>query len=283
MPLRQYDVAATALGEVDGTVYIRVTWKLGTTYTMQQLQFRIPYERDWTYFDTKMDGDRVTYDVPVVWNKVYQFRVRGYINIIGWYYWSDPSNYCSSGTEIGTGELLFSGKSTDIISGDAFEHGEDASLEFEGYSLEAQSLATTYAYYLASATGAVYEYAEDYTTDAGTAIPSLWRSKETNFTDQFKELESRQKNVHGIRLYYVDKDADVAVSIKASTDGGATWVGVATKTIGTGDGTAKSTDFYFDGGPVSGQFFTFLIASATDARLQWTALAVYFEPGGEDK
>jgi len=200
-----------------------------------------------------------------------------------WSEWSETSNLCTPAADTFFGVLYLGGSSEDSIRGTSYSDTVDATINLLGYSLESQSIKTTYAFYLAASTGAVYQYSGDYKSDAGTAIPSYWRSKETNFTDQFKELENRQKNVHFVRLYYVDTDDDVNTSIKISTDGGVTWAGSATKTIGDGDGKNKSSDFYFTDGPVSGQFFTILISSATtDARLQWTALALYFEPGGED-
>lgn len=278
----QTDVTATSTSATG----ITVSWTNPGGYVYQELQYKIthPYPSSWATESATIGRDETSYDFTALSNHTWIFRLRGQdVTTEEWSGWSETSNLCTPAADAVFGVLYFEGSSVDSIRGTAYSDTVDATIEFSGYSLEAQSIKTTYAFYLASSTGAVYQYSGDYKSDAGIAIQSYYRSKQTNFTDQFKELENRQKNVHFARLYYVDTDDDVSTSIKISTDGGVTWVGAVTKTIGDGDGKNKSSDFYFTDGPVSGQFFTILISSATtDARLQWTALALYFEPGGED-
>ena len=265
---------------------IAITWTPSGGYMNQELQYKItyPYPSSWSTESATIGAMAHSYEFTALSNHTWMFRMRGQDIVTEvWSGWSETSNRCTCWVDTVFNILFLSGLSENTIQGTAYSDTVDATINLSGYSADAQSIKTNYAFYLASSTGAVYQYSDDYKSDAGTAIQSYWRSKETNFTDQFKELENRQKNVHFARLYYVDTDEDVNTSIKISTDGGVTWVGAATKTIGDGDGKNKSADFYFEGGAISGQFFTVLISSATtDARLQWTALALYFEPGGED-
>ena len=262
---------------------ITVSWTNSDTYSGIEVQYKTLYGT-WTTASAVINGGETSYDFTAVSNIAYQFRVRGEDEVTGvMSAWSETSNWCICVLDIISSTLLLSGSSEDVVANTAIGDTNSATIEFSGYSLDAQSISTTYAFYLATSTGAVYQYSGDYKSDAGVVIPCDWQSKQTNFTDQFKELESRQKNIHFARLYYVDLDSTTGVTIKLSNDGGVTWDGTSTKSIGTGNGKNKSADFYFEGGPISGQIFTARIENADAAnRLQVTALALYFDAGGED-
>lgn len=277
------DPQTNVSGTSTSSTGITVSWTNPGGYLYQELQYQTLYV-GWTTESATITAGDTSYSFTAVTNVGYRFKMRGQDSTTEvWSSWSETSAEVTCVGEDVSATLTLDGSSEDITTSTAVTDTGTKTINLSGYSLEAQSIKTNYAFYLASSTGAVYQYSDDYKSDAGTAIQSYWRSKQTNFTDQFKELENRQKNVHFVRLYYVDTDDDVSTSIKISTDGGVTWVGTATKAIGDGDGKNKSADFYFEGGPISGQFFTVLITSATtDARLQWTALALYFEPGGDD-
>lgn len=278
----QTNVAATSGSATE----IEVTWTNPGGYIYQELQYKItyPYPSSWSTESATIGKNDTSYDFTALSNHTWMFRMRGQdITTEAWSDWSETSNECTCWVDTVFQVLFLGGSSEDIIASTAVSDTVSATINFSGYSATAQSIKTTYAYYLADALGVVHLYSGDYKGDAGVAIPCYWQSKQINFTDQYKELESQQKNVHFVRLYYVDTDDDVATSIKISTDGGVTWVGSATKAIGDGDGKNKSADFFFEGGAVSGQFFMARIESATsDAQFQWTGLALYFEPGGED-
>lgn len=266
---------------------ITVTWSLGTGvsgYRFQELQYQTLYSGGWRTLSASIDGEETSYTgITAIPNMRVEFRVRGQDRTTE--DWSDWSNTDSTtcGADTIQDRFVFRASSTDIIGSTAVEEDVEATINFSGYSLDAGSVKTTYAYYLADSTGAVYQYSGDYKSDSGTAIPCRWQSKETNFVDQYKELENRQKNVHYIRLYYVDLDSSTSVTAKISTDGGVTWDAGVTKSLGTGDGKNKSSDFYFNDGPVSGQLFTVAVETATTAnRFQLTAIGLMFEPGGED-
>lgn len=264
---------------------ITVSWSLGggvSSYLNQELQYKTIYQ-EWTTESASIEGADTSYEFTAISNLRYEFRVRGQdITTEIWSDWSNTdSTLCAIDTVVTT--LNLSGSSTDVKASTAVSDTVSKTINFSGFSLEAQSITTTYAYYLADSTGAVYEYSGDYNSDGGTAIPCYWQSKETNFTDQFRELENRQKNVHYVRLYYVDLDSGTGVSVKISKDGGVTWDKSVTKSLGTGDGKNKSSDFFLEDGPVSGQLFTVAVETATtDKRFQLTALGLLFSAGGED-
>ena len=278
----QTDVTATS----ESATEILIEWTNPGGYIYQELQYKItyPYPSSWSTESATIGKTATSYDFTALSNHTWMFRFRGQdVTTEAWSDWSETSNECTCWVNTVFDVLFLSGSSTDVKASTAVTDTVTKTISFDGYSAEAQSIKTNYAYYLADALGVVHLYSGDYNGDAGVAIPCYWQSKQTNFTDQYKELESQQKNVHFVRLYYVDTDDDVPTSIKLSTDGGVTWAGSVTKDIGDGYGKNKSADFYFEGGAVSGQFFMVRIISATsDAQFQLTALALYFEPGGED-
>lgn len=273
------DLTATSTSDTD----ITVAWTNAETYLFIELQYRTIYSGGWVTESASISRSETDYEFTATSNLEYKFRVRGQDTTTEiWSSWSNTDEtICAVDVVVST--LEFSGSSTEVKTSTAVTDTVTATINFSGYSLEAQSIKTTYAYYLADSTGAVYQYSNDYNSDGGTAIPCYWQSKETNFTDQFKELENRQKNVHYVRLYYVDLDSSTGVTVKVSTDGGVTWASTITKSLGTGNGKNKSSDFFFNDGPVSGQLFTVAVETATtDKRFQLTALGLMFEPGGED-
>jgi len=124
-------------------------------------------------------------------------------------------------------------------------------------------------------------YNKNYKSDAGSSIVSSWRSKTTDFTEQYPDLINQFYTVYGARLIYVDKIADTPVTLYYSTDGGVTWTPVGTNTVGTGNGATKSTEFYFI---ETSNFWDFKIESgSTDKEFQWVALELDFMPRGAYK
>lgn len=275
--------AANLTATSESATEILVSWDLDVaTPQYIELQYKTIYQ-SWITESAVIAGADNSYDFTAVSNIEYEFQIRGYTAATEtWSVWSDTAS-ATCVVDTVTKSLNLSGSSTDIIGSTAVTDTVTKTIEFSGYSLDAGSIKTTYAYYLADSTGAVYQYSGDYKGDGGTAIPCRWQSKETNFVDQYKELENRQKNVHFIRLYYVDLDSSTSVTVKISTDGGVTWDAGVTKSLGTGDGKNKSSDFFFNDGPVSGQLFTTSVETVTTAnRFQLTAIGLMFDPGGED-
>ena len=278
MPVAPTGLSATSTGATE----ITITWTNSEEYSSIELQ-RQTISQSWNplkFFDTSKVGYVETYSITATVSVIYEFRVRGYSG--GWSDWSNTDTAVCWG-DVGSSGIKLSGTSTEMVLSGDYSDTVSATIKFEGFSLDSGSISTAYAYYLADSAGKIYEYSDDYKGDAGNTIPCEWQGKETNFVDQFKELESRYKVIHFARLYYVDKSSGVSTTIKLSTDGGVTWKKSVTKTIGTGDGKNKSADFFFPDGPVSAQFITPKIESNTsDKDLQWTALALYFDPGAED-
>lgn len=146
------------------------------------------------------------------------------------------------------------------------------------FVIDAKDIITNYVYYLGTAAGGIYEYGGFYKSDAGTAITTRWESKDTDFADQSIENSDKFKTVEFVRLHYIDKSAGARISIKVSTDGGASWT-TKTKSIGTGNSKGKTKDFHFI---ITGQIFRFAIESisVTDD-FQWVGLEVFYNPGGD--
>jgi len=145
------------------------------------------------------------------------------------------------------------------------------------FVLDSQTLKTDYAYYLGDSIGKVYEYSGSYKSDNGVAIGAYYQTKRLDFADQFPQLLGMWKTVGKVRLDYVDKSANINVTVYLSTDGGANWTSQM-KTFGTGDGTTKSEDFYF---LETGQYFSFKVEnSSTSETFQWLGLRPHIVPAG---
>lgn len=143
------------------------------------------------------------------------------------------------------------------------------------------SLRTDYGYFLGSSDGELYAYSPSTYGDATQSITSYWRSKTTDFSEQYQNLIDNFYTVYGARLWYVDKAADTEVTVYYSTDGGASWTSGGTNTVGDADGTTKKTDFYFI---ATGEYFDFKIEHASSSNdFQWTALQILFLPAGPSK
>ena len=142
----------------------------------------------------------------------------------------------------------------------------------------AQTIKTNYAYYLGDAIGNIYEFSESKLGDASNNITCTWFSKRTDFSEQDFECENRFKTLYKIRLHYKDLTANTHVTVGVSTDGGSSWT-TRSKTIGTGDGIDKATDFYLI---VSGYLFNFKVEHGSSANsCQWTGFTVFYTATGE--
>ena len=143
---------------------------------------------------------------------------------------------------------------------------------------EAQTLEQDFRYYFGSFNGGVYMEDPIYHSDDGEAIPCDWYSKQMDFADQYQEALNKFKTIRKIRLWYVDKKANIFITVKISTDGGNTWT-QASKSVGTGSGLIKSADFFFN---ETGHTFIFKVENNTDTdEFQWIGMEVYFEIRGD--
>jgi len=146
---------------------------------------------------------------------------------------------------------------------------------------DSQSLRIDYSYFLGSSDGKLYLYAPTNYSDAGTSISSHWRSKTTDFSEQYPEYINQFYTVYGAKLVYVDKSADTAVTLYYSTDGGTTWTSGGMNTVGNGDGSTKDTNFYFI---ETGKYFDFKIEHGSTTNIfQWIALELDILPRGESR
>ena len=140
------------------------------------------------------------------------------------------------------------------------------------------TLQTDYGYYLGGFDGKIYHENGGYDSDDGTAIDSIWLSKETDFSDIDPEALGKFKTVYKARLFYVDKTAGTTVTFSVSNDGGITWTGIG-RNMGTGDGTTKSIEFFFI---KTGDVFQFKLEhNATEGKFQWLNFEVLYSIGGD--
>ncbi len=141
---------------------------------------------------------------------------------------------------------------------------------------------TNYAYYLLGDDGDVYEYSDEFKSDAGVTITKQYITKNTDLTDQGASPSDIFKTVYSAKLFYKDLDSSVGVTLSISTDDGTTWESspTGTKSLGTGSGQVKTATWNFPGGK-SGQFFKFKLDSgSTTTRIQWLGLEIEYEEAG---
>lgn len=146
------------------------------------------------------------------------------------------------------------------------------------YCIAGATLKTNYAFYLGTVDGDINLFSASYKGDGTTPIVTRWRSKETDFSDQYPQYLDDRKWIDRVRLVYVDKDASTPVTIKVSTDGGVNWT-TSSATVGTGSGAVKDCSFWFN---VSGRYFQFEVESASASELfKWISLEPQFHAAGE--
>jgi hypothetical protein len=267
-------LSATANGYTD---QIDVSWTNGITYTLIYILHKT--SGSWGTLDT-LDGDETSYEHEgVTTNVLHYYRVKGYHS--GYTEpLSDPSNTDSAACWADTiiDEIAVSESITEYKTGATPSDTVTDTMYVSDFAIDAKDIITNYTYYVGTATGGIYEYGGLYKSDAGTAITARWESKDTDFADQSIENSDKFKTVEFIRLHYIDKSAGAHISIKVSTDGGASWT-TKTKNIGTGNSKGKIKDFYF---VITGQIFRFAIESiSTTDEFQWVGLEVFYSVGGD--
>ncbi len=101
------------------------------------------------------------------------------------------------------------------------------------------------------------------------------QTKDIDMSDQNPQYQNMFKTVDRVQLEYVDKSADTPVSVSLSTDGGATWLGTTSKTVGTGNGLSKVTDFWFL--QITGKMFRLKIESSSSAKdFVWSGAYIHY-------
>jgi hypothetical protein len=256
---------------------IRTTWTNGTTYTLIYILHKTV--GSWEIIDT-LGGSVTSYEHEgVSTNVLHYYQVQGYRGIYEEPL-SDLSNSDSAACWVDTltEEVAIDESIADYATGSTISDTITETVAVADYVIDAKDIITNYVYYLGTATGGIYEYGGFYKSDAGTAITARWESKDTDFADQSIENSDKFKTVEFVRLHYIDKSAGARISIKVSTDGGASWT-TKTKSIGTGNSKGKIKDFYFI---KTGQIFRFAIESiSTTDEFQWVGLEAFYSLGGD--
>lgn len=112
-----------------------------------------------------------------------------------------------------------------------------------------------------------------------TNLTCYFQSKDFDCSDQEPKFQNLTKTVDRVQLEYVDESASTPVSISLSVDGGASWAGTTTRSIGAGNGLTKVADFWFL--PVTGKFFRIKVESTSSSCLfTWTGAYMHYSVGG---
>jgi len=255
---------------------VRLTWSNADSYG----EIYVFYDKGagWVLYDT-IDGAETSLDVDdIVPNILYNFRLECTDPLA-----EDPdvvsnadSSACWADTPID--EIIVSESVSDYATAEDVSDTITDTMYVSDFIVDATDILTNYAYYVATADGKIYEYSGFYKSDGGTAITAQWESKDTDFAEQDIQDSDKFKTVEFIRLHFMDKSAGARISIKVSTDGGASWT-TETKSMGTGDNKGKTKDFHFI---KTGQIFRFSVQSVSISdEFQWAGLEVFYTVGGD--
>jgi len=112
-----------------------------------------------------------------------------------------------------------------------------------------------------------------------TNLTCYFQSKDFDMSDQAPQFQNSTKTVDRVQLEYVDESAATPVSVSISVDGGATWAGTTSRSLGTGSGLTAVSDFWFL--PITGKFFRIKIESTSSSDdFTWTGAYVSYSVGG---
>ncbi len=228
-------------------------------------------------------------------NTAYDFYVEGtdglrstkaYVYDVGNF--GDTKSETVTGAATGDDDIGYADTKTETLtltpSGGEVIDASDTATETISVSDDASGAAvsplqTTFRYYFGDFGGKMYVELEDLYHDDDTAIDCQWQSKDLDFGDMFPEMNDRNKTIRKIRLYYVDKTSGATATVGVSADGGTTWTD-RSKSVGTGDGTTKETEFFY---MVTGNVFRFRVRNnSTTDQFQWTRLLPYWTDCGDD-
>ncbi len=165
----------------------------------------------------------------------------------------------------------------DDVSISDIANSQTESIELADAVYDSVSVKDDFEYYLASSTGKVFEYSEDYLSDDGSVIRCRWQSKTLDFADQIPECLDSFKELTGVKLVYKDLTTSTNVTIYVSTDGGQTW-GHETKSLGTGTNEILSANYHFI---KTGEYFIIAIEHvSTDKKFLWLHMEADIVPLG---
>ena len=254
---------------------IHLKWTNSDTYSEIDIQF--DKGAGWVNYESGLSGSTTSYDVDdIVPNILYNFRLVLFKTGETAVYSNTDASACWADTI--TDEIITSESVSDFATAEDVSDTIIDTVYMSDFAVDAIDIITNYAYYVATADGKVYEYSGFYKSDGGTAITAQWESKDTDFAEQDIQDSGKFKTVEFIRLHFMDKSAGARISIKVSTDGGASWA-TETKSIGTGDNKGKTKDFHFI---KTGQIFRFSVQSvSTLDEFQWAGLEVFYTVGGD--
>lgn len=121
----------------------------------------------------------------------------------------------------------------------------------------------------------VYRVTETPTTNLTCYI----QSKDFDMSDQTAQFQNLNKTVDRVQLEYVDVAASTPVAVSLSVDGGKTWAGTTSRTVGTGSKLTAVSDFWFL--PITGKMFRLKVESTSSTKgFVWTGAYLHYITGG---
>ncbi len=272
----------------------RVSWTNEAVYTNVRVWHKMSNETTWNIVGTVVyAGTSYDHDCTYTGALNYQYYVTGFTSSP--LDQSDPSatveiNWPTPETDTITDTVTLSDSTSDLhnqvdaVSDTVTATDSESSLitwastitdtvTATDTSLDSQSIKTNFAYYVGMYDGTVHAVSDDYLSDNGTGITSIWETIETNLG-----IPTVYKTVYKASLRYVDKTASTPVSVNISNDGGLTWTG-ASKTVGTADQKTHTKSFFF---VKSGEYFKFKVELAsTDKEFKIIGLDIDFAVNGD--
>jgi hypothetical protein len=113
-----------------------------------------------------------------------------------------------------------------------------------------------------------------------TNMTCSFETKDFDMSDQAPAYQNLNKTIDRVQLEYVDKTSDTPVSISISTDGGQTWAGTTSRSIGAGTGLTAVADFWFL--PITGKMARMRLEStSTTKNFVWTGAYIHYYPRSE--
>ncbi len=254
--------------------------------------------KDGDYLQEKSAGGYQSWVTGLSADTTYAFKIRHYYSTSGKYSAYTSSINVTTGAEETSEEsetLSFSDSISEVLGSaetdtltltdSASEAGEYAdtisdTLSFadSGAGVATSPLELDFRYYFGGFDGEIYAEGDDYKSDNGVDIDVVYETNQIDFADQNGEMIGKWATVYQIKLWYKDVSENTTFRCLVSNDGGTTWT-QQTKTVGTGDDTNKSVDFYFI---LTGHHFKFKVqnvSSNTDFRL--INMTVYYLPRGQ--
>jgi len=254
--------------------------------------------KDAVYNKSEEAGDVDTTITGLTADTTYAFKVRHYYSTSGKYSAYTSSINVTTGaaeSDSGSETLSFSESTSEVLGSigtDTLTLTEatsetgtyaDTGIDYLGLTDSGAGVATSpleldFRYYFGGFDGEIFAESNDYKSDNGVDIDVVYETNQVDFANQDTNMLGRWATVYKVKVWYIDISANTTIRCLVSNDGGSTWT-QRTKTVGTGDETNKSVDFYF---VITGHHFKFKVQNvSSDKDFRLVNMVAYYLPRGE--